>query len=171
MATPKRADTLADLQALRAGVEKNLATFTFLLAGETYSGAQALAFLDTAIASGQAILTARGTLNDAIRADKRFLSLNRATLKGMRDIIALMYARQATTLSEFGMTPKKTRTPMSNETLVIRAAKARSTRAKRKTLGKRQRAAIKGDVTGVVIAPVTAPAPTRGTDGGETPSG
>jgi hypothetical protein len=154
MATPTRDEVIAELRGLQAGIQKNLATFTFIVASKTYSGAEALAVVETAVASAQAVLDARGTLSDALVADKRCQTLNGATLKAFRSIIGLMYTDH-TTLLEFAIAPKKVRTPLTNDALVLRAAKARATRTKRKTLGKRQRAAIKGEVTGVVITPVT----------------
>jgi hypothetical protein len=155
MATPRRDEVVAELEGLAAGIQKNLATFTFIVGGVAYSGAQALAFVQSAIASEAAISTARAALHEAIVTNKTFLAGNAPTLKALRSMIALMYANDSTSLNDFAMEPKKKRTPMSAETLVLRAAKSRATRVERKTMGKRQRAAIKGTVTGVVIEPVT----------------
>lgn len=155
MATPTRDEVIAELQGLQAGIQKNLATFTFIVAGKTYSGKDALAFVNKAIASALAVVEAHTQLKDAIDADKLFRAENGATLKALRDMIRLMYQDNFTTLAEFAIPPKKPRVPLSNEALLARAAKARATRVKRKTLGKRQRLAIKGDVTGVEITPVT----------------
>jgi hypothetical protein len=157
MATPTRDEVLAELRGLQAGIQKNLATFTFIVAGKTYSGPEALAFVETAIASALAVVEAHTQLRDAIDADKLFRSQNGTTLRALRDMIRLMYQDNVTTLAEFAIPPKKPRAPLSTEAMVARAAKARATRVKRKTLGKRQRLAIKGEVTGVDITPVTTP--------------
>lgn len=156
MATPTRDDVIAELQGLQAGIQKNLATFTFIVAGKTYSGNDALAFVNKALASASSVVEAHAQLKDAIDADKLFKAQNGPTLKALRDMIRLMYQDNTTTLAEFAIPPKKARVPLSNDALLARAAKARATRVKRKTLGKRQRLAIKGDVTGVEITPVTA---------------
>ena len=58
-------------------------------------------------------------------------------------------------LADFAVKPVKIPAPMSNETLLLRAARNQATRKERRTMGKKQRRAIKGDVTGVVITPTT----------------
>ena len=167
MATPKRADVLAELRGLEAGIQKNEATLTFTMNGKAWSGADALAFVQTAITSAVAVSNAQAALTEALLLDKQWNASNGATLKGLRDILRLMFGNNLVGLAEFSLEPRKVRTPMSNETLLLRAAKARATRAKRRTLGKRQKAAIKGEVTGVVITPVTAQAKAESGGGGE----
>jgi len=167
MPTPTRHVALAELRGLQRGIEKNLATFTFLVAGKSYTGAEALAFVESYIASAQAVADARGQLVDALAAEERFQSLHAGTLKALRGMIALMYADQHVLLSEFAIAPKKPRAALTNDALLLRAAKAKATRAKRRTLGKRQRAAIKGEVTGVVITPVTSGTSSSATEADE----
>jgi hypothetical protein len=48
------------------------------------------------------------------------------------------------------------RTPLTVEAKAAAAAKRASTRAARHTLGTKQKKAIKGDVTGVLVTPITA---------------
>ena len=111
--------------------------------------------------------TAQGTLHQAVAADKAFQAKNRGQLNALRNILALMYTDDIATLEDFGLSQPKKRTPLSNDALLLRAAKARATRTKRRTMGKRQKAAIKGEVTGVVITPVTS----TGSSGGSSSSG
>ena len=172
MATPKRLEVLEELRGLEAGIKKNLATFTFIVAGKRYTGPEALAFVQQTLAVAVAVATAHASLTEAIQNEKHFLALNARTLKALRDMIRLMYGGgDATTLAEFKIEPRKVRKQMTVETLLIRAAKSRATRAKRRTMGKRQKAKIKGDVIGVVIEPViggaTAPSDTPAPSGGE----
>jgi hypothetical protein len=67
----------------------------------------------------------------------------------------------ATLLADFGLQPPKARTPLTGEQVVARSAKAKATRAARGTTSKKQKLAVVGDVTGVVVTPVTSshPAP------------
>lgn len=156
MATPTRDELILELKALRAGIVKNLATFSFIVGGKTYPASDALALIDATIASASSVLEARANLADVLGADRALGEQNAPILKGFRDMIGLMYAESGTMLSDFGLAPRKPRTPLTVEKILARSAKSRATRAKRKTMGKRQKAAIKGDVAGVVIAPVTA---------------
>ena len=59
-------------------------------------------------------------------------------------------------LADFGLVPYKKRTPLTSELLLVAAARARATRKARRTKSRKQRLAIKGDVSGVTITPVTA---------------
>ena len=155
MASPKQSDVIAEIRALLEGIQANLPTATLTIGGKSYSPAQLLAFVQSCLASLMAVQMAHGALRDAVAADRTFQAQNQATLKAIRSMIALMFVDNATKLAEFGLTPPKERTPLSAEALLSRAAKARATRAKRRTMGRRQKAAIKGDVTGVVITPTT----------------
>ena len=90
--------------------------------------------------------------------------------------ISLSFAGQVDTLADFGLTPRKARV-VTPEEQVIAAAKAKATRAARHTMGKKQKAAIKGTVAPTPAPAGWAPAPaplrptacaarTRGGDGG-----
>ena len=155
MASPKQNDVIAELRALVNGIQSNLPTTTLTVAGKSLPPAQLLAFVQSCLASLTTVQAARGALTDAIVADRAFQAQNQATLKAIRSMIALMFVDNVSKLAEFGLTPPKERAPLSAEALLSRAAKSRATRAKRRTMGKRQKAAIKGDVTGVVISPTT----------------
>jgi hypothetical protein len=171
MATPKRQQIIAELRGLETGIKKNLATFTFIVAAKRYTGPEALAFVQKVLGFAEGVAMAHASLTKALMDEKTFLAINGKTLKALRDMIRLMYGDgDATVLAEFKIEPRKVRKQMTNETLLLRAAKSRATRAKRRTMGKRQKARIKGDVTGVVIEPVISGAPAP-SEPGSTPSG
>ena len=68
------------------------------------------------------------------------------------------YAGSPDVLADFGIAPKA-RVPPTVEAKIAAAAKGKATRAARHTMGTTQRKAVKGDVTGVVVTPITAPPP------------
>ena len=70
----------------------------------------------------------------------------------------MSFANQPTVLAGLGLAPRKPRTPLTAEQLAARVAKAKATREARGTKGSKQKAAIVGNVTGVSISPLTAPA-------------
>jgi hypothetical protein len=70
----------------------------------------------------------------------------------------VFFAGQVDALSDFGLTGRKTPV-VSPETRVAAANKAKATREARHTMGKKQKAAIKGTVAPTAPA-TTAPAPT-----------
>jgi len=60
-------------------------------------------------------------------------------------------------LADFGMQPPKVRTPLTVEQKAAAAAKMRATRSARGTTSRKQKLAVKGDVTSVTITPVKQP--------------
>jgi len=63
-------------------------------------------------------------------------------------------------LADFGIQPPKVRVPLTVEAKAAAAAKRAATRAARHTMGSQQKKAVKGDVTGIVMTPITAAPPT-----------
>jgi hypothetical protein len=53
----------------------------------------------------------------------------------------------------------KARQPLPTEKRAAATAKLRATRTARGTTSKKQKLAVKGDVTGVTVTPITTPAP------------
>ena len=65
-----------------------------------------------------------------------------------------MFAGLFDTLADFGLSPRKVAV-VSPEARVAAVAKTKATRAARHTMGAKQKKAIQGDVTGVLITPIT----------------
>ena len=75
-------------------------------------------------------------------------------LSDLRDAVKTVVGSRSETLTQFGFKPKRSRKPMSAEKQALAVAKAKLTRAKRHTLGKRQKEALgKAEITSVVIHP------------------
>jgi hypothetical protein len=69
-----------------------------------------------------------------------------------------MFASDAAALADLGLKPPKARAPLTAEQKAAAKAKAKATRIARGTTGPKAKKAIKGNVTGVQITPVTASA-------------
>ncbi len=148
MVTPSRKNILAELQSLESGVQQYMANETITLASQTYTGAELLARIEVSVDSATSVQEARAALNDAIAKDRVVRKNEGLFLQGLRRIVAVRYSTSTETLQAFAIRPKKQRRPSTTEELLTAAAKLRATRTERKTMGKRQKAAIKGDVTG-----------------------
>ena len=75
-------------------------------------------------------------------------------LSDVRDSVKTVVGSGSETLTQFGFKPKRSRKPMSPEKKALAVAKAKLTRAKRNTLGKRQKEALgKAEISSVVIHP------------------
>jgi hypothetical protein len=59
-------------------------------------------------------------------------------------------------LADFGLSPKKARTPLTVEQKAAAAAKRKATRQARGTRGPKAKLSVTGNVTGVIVTPVTA---------------
>jgi hypothetical protein len=71
-------------------------------------------------------------------------------------ILIATYGTAVTTLADYGLKPRKARAPQTGEQITAAAAKRTATRKARGTTGKKKKLAVKGDVTGVIVTPVTA---------------
>jgi len=152
---PTRRTALAQVQALIAGTQKRFPNESFTLGNTAYTTATltqalqglagALAALSAAHASakdaGLALLGIEAKVDPLIRDYKRFLLATFST------------ATQA--LADFGLQPPKVRKPLTGEQRAVATVKSRATRTARGTTSRKQKLAVKGDVTGVQITPVT----------------
>ena len=99
--------------------------------------------------------TARATVsaeNEQLPALLAFLVAYVAFIKGT-------FGNAPETLADFGVPPKKAPKPPTAETKAAAAVKRMATRKARGTCGSQHKKLVKGNVTGVVVTPITAPAP------------
>jgi hypothetical protein len=155
MVTPKRDNVLVELRALESGVQKNMMRETVTIASVDYTGPKLVERLGQCIDAAARVQAARAALAQALATEETVLEGAHDFLYGLRRTILHAYSNAPTKLNDFGLEPMRVRRPPTNEEAVLRAAKAKATRTKRGTLGKKQKAAIKGNVTGVVITPTT----------------
>ena len=154
-----KASALMRVQALMAGTEKHFPNGSFTLGNATYTTAslvqafQALSDALTVLAAAHASTRDAGT---AVReAGTKVIPLVRDYRNFLRATFSTANAQRA----DFGLAPPKARSPLSSEKRVAAAAKMRATRAARGTTSKKQKLAVKGDVTGVLVTPITAAGP------------
>ncbi len=153
MATPTPL-SLAEIQALATATPKYFPNFAFLIASQTYTTAQVMTIVNTALASAEAVATTKAAAHDALLANQKVQAQYGPFLKELRQFVALAYSNATGTLSDFDIPPKKARTPLSSTARVAAEAKARATREARGTKGKKQKAAVSGNVIGVDITPI-----------------
>jgi len=155
---------------LIAGVAKVLTSTTSVtLEGASCTPAQITSKL-------QSIVTLRSDVDAAKSATKAKLAAEASQLPALRGFMTAFesylrgaYGSQPDVLAEFGLQPKKARTPATVAAKAAAVAKRAATRTARHTMGKVQKQVVKGDVTGVVVTPVTsAPTPTEATPSSPT---
>jgi hypothetical protein len=158
MTTGKNTDVALATQ-LVAGTKKYFSTVSSLTFGNsTLTPAQTEAFLQT-------IIDLRSAVDDAKAATKAKIVAEAAQAPSLRSQMAAYVAYVKATfgnspdaLAEFGLKPKKARTPLTIDQLADAAAKRAATRAARHTMGPKKKQSVKGTVT-TIVTPPTAPTP------------
>jgi hypothetical protein len=154
-----RSDQQAADQRLFDGLTKHAQTLpSFLVSGAPVKTADLLATLQTRLAVAKPVDSDRAAWLTAVQAYRDERAKSDALVSGVRQALHVMFAGSIETLADFGLSPRKV-SVVSPETKVAAAAKAKATREARHTMGKNQKKAVKGDVTGVVVNPVTSPNP------------
>jgi len=160
------AGLLAHVQALISGTEKHIPNGSFTIGNVAYTTASLVQVFQNLIAAITALDAAHVALKDAIAALKATKAAVVPIMAAYRRIVQGMYAGATQTLADFGIAPPKARKPRTSQENAAAAAKAKSTRKARGTTSRKQKLAVKGDVTGVIVTPVTDPSvaePTQGT--------
>jgi hypothetical protein len=156
MSTTKAA-ALAHVQAIIAGTTKHIPNGSFTFGNTTYTSASLIQVFQGLVSAMQARNAAETGAKDALTAEQAAQAQTVPILRAYERLVLATFASATQTLADFGLTPPKARTPLTAQQLAARAAKARATRIARGTMSKKKKLAVKGDVTGVVVTPVTAP--------------
>jgi hypothetical protein len=160
---PSRTTQQADDQKLIDGLTKHASSLASLtIAGTPYSTTAFIAALEARIAAAKTTLATRATWQSAVKAELDERAKTKTLVSGLRQTLQLVFAGSIDTLADFGLRPRKPRTPLTPEQKAAAVAKATATRAARHTMGTKQKAKVRGAVpaTAPVTAPPAAPAPT-----------
>jgi hypothetical protein len=155
MTRPTKAITIAEFQALLTAVPKYFPNFGFLLGSQTYTTAQIMTAVTAVTTSATTAAAAKAASHDAVLADEKVQAQYAPVIKELRQYIGVAYSNSSSILAEFGLTPPKVRAPLSATARAAAEAKAAATRLARGTAGKKQKALITGNVSGVTITPTT----------------
>jgi hypothetical protein len=147
----KRTTQQAADQALIDGLTKNATTIgNLLVGGKTYTVAQAIALVQTALTASKTVVINHTALEASLEAETAVRTQNKPFYDGLNQTLQAMFAGQVDTLGTFGLKARKV--PVVAPAVRVAAAKkAAATRAARGTKGKKARLAI-------TAAPATAPA-------------
>ena len=152
------ATALAQVQALMAGTQKHFASGSFTLAGAPYTSAAVVQTLQSLADALSAVLAAHAGVKLSLVNLAKVMATVSPVERAYRRCVLAAYTSDPQSLADFGVPPPKPRTPRTSAQNAAAAAKAKATRIARGTTSKKQKLAVKGDVTGVSITPVTTPA-------------
>jgi hypothetical protein len=134
-------------QQLVVGLQKHLPKgASFTVEGKKYTTKQIVSFVQARLDATQAASAAKDAWRNAVKAEGDTVAGTQHVLDIVRQTLLMTLDPAQVPLSDFGIAPRKTAGTLKAEELVIRVEKARATRAARHTLGKRQKAKVKGEV-------------------------
>jgi hypothetical protein len=141
-------------QQMIAGIEKHLNTVpSLIVAGKTYTPAQAVAVLQARIDAANAVSAAKATYVNLVQTQRTEAAQTKQFAAALRQAVYIMFSAAVDTLADFGISPHKTRASATVGIKAITVAKNLATRAARHTMGKVQKAKIHG------VVPVATPGP------------
>jgi hypothetical protein len=152
---PNKATALAQVRALIAGTQKHFPNGSFTLGNVAYTTAtltQALTSLENAHVAHNA---AQASAKDGALTLKGIEANVAPLVRDYRRFLLATFSTAAQDLADFGLLPPKARKPLPSDKRAAATAKMRATRTARGTTSRKKKLAVKGDVTGVVIKPVT----------------
>ena len=155
---------------LIAGTAKYLtSTTSVMLEGSLSTPAQITSKLQSIVTLRSDVVTAKAATKGKVAAEASQLPALRGFMTAFESYLRGAYGSQPDVLADFGLQPRKVSTPATAATKAAAVVKRTATRAARHTMGSVQKKAVKGDVTGVVVVPVTsASAPTVATPSNPT---
>ena len=165
--TPKprtKAATLARVQALIAGTLKNSPSSTFTLGNTPYTTASLVTLLEGVASALLALNAAQAAAKDALATSRAAKAAAEPVIQLYERLIQTTFSGSEQMLADYGVASPRKPGPRTVEQLAAAAAKAEATRIARGTTSRKKKLAIRGNVTGVVVTPVTAPAPTTATE-------
>ncbi len=153
--TRNKTAALAGLQALISGTQKHFPSGSFTLGNTAYTTASLVQAFQGLADAMTAVNTAHTGLSDALTAENTEEAKVAPLVRDYTSFLRATFSTATVTLADFGLQPAKARQPLDTEQRAAATAKLRATRAARGTTSKKQKLTVKGNVTGVVVTPVT----------------
>jgi hypothetical protein len=157
--------TLAD-ERLIDGLNRHPQWFpSFAIGGAMMTTQTVIALLQSRIDASKATVAAQAAWLALLHAENQERTRTDAAVAGLKQVVLVAFAGQIDALADFGLSPRKARV-LSPEQQLLATARGKATRLARHTMGKNQRAAIKG-----VVAPEQAAPDRAGLDRGSPDDG
>jgi hypothetical protein len=146
------------LSRLIAGVKLHSSSAPIVLDGQSYTSQSLIDLFQSLVDALTKVDAAKAQWNDTLQQMVGLKAEVIPVVGAFRSYLLTTNGSSPSVLGDYGLSPKKQKTPLTGEQRAAATAKARATRAARHTMGPKQKAGVKGDVTGVVVMPVTTPA-------------
>jgi len=153
-----KAATLAQLQALITGLQKQFPSGQFTLGNTAFTTATLVQALQSLVDAFNAVTAAQATAKVAVATLAATLAKVGPIVLALQHNLLSMFGNATDTLALFGLEPRKAPAPRTSVENAAAAAKAKATRIARGTASPKQKLTVTGNVTGVQVIPITAPA-------------
>jgi hypothetical protein len=153
--TPKRNrnDQLTAERTLIGGLVLHAAAIpSMVISGAFQTTNDLVASLRTRVDSAEAVRSTRAAWLTAVQADRDKRAATKTFVSGVRQALLVAFGNHLDTLADFGLTARALHVRTPEEKLAV-AEKAKATRTARHTMGRKQRAAIKGAVAATEPVP------------------
>ncbi len=118
--------------------------------GSTYTPAQIESAFQTLIDLRAAVDDAKAVATAKVVAEGTQAPPLRSLQAAFVAFVKVTFGNSPDALADFGLKPNKVKTPLTIEQMAAAAAKRKATRAARKTMGTKQKKAVKGTITTIV---------------------
>jgi hypothetical protein len=142
--TTQTARSAAATAVLRGITKRLVAGKTYSVDGKTYSPKEIAARYQAYLDALEGLRSARAALRLAVANERKVARQLAALTVGLKTMLTVQFGTSNVVLADFGWSVPKKPGPKTVAGKVAGAAKARATRAARKTMGKRQREKVKG---------------------------
>jgi hypothetical protein len=146
--------------------------------GATFTVTALTQLLQDFVDQREAVEASKAARRAKVEAERVHAPSQIAIVHAFEMVVRGMFGNFADALADFGLAPRKVRSPMTAEKKAVAVAKRKATRAARGTMGKVQKREIKGAVKATLVVtpldgshPVTPPSAPTGNapSGGTTP--
>jgi len=151
--------TNAELQSIVDNLTTRAPKATFNVDGVTYTSSKIVPLAASVLTARSGIKTAKGAWINARTKSAEVEDAANPIIEAVRGMLVSMFIKDTSAQADLGVAPRRGPKPLTAEARLAASAKSRATREVRGTASKKQKAKLKGNVTGVVVTPVTSQGP------------
>jgi hypothetical protein len=143
------------IQALVNNLSVRVSKASFIVAGKTYTASSVVKLAQSVLTARSSVTAAKGKLKDTRLAAAQVEDDAIPIMSAVRTIVVPMFSNDTGALADLAVSPRKKPVALTPEERMAATAKSLSTRQARGTMSKKKKAKVKGNVTGIIVTPVT----------------
>jgi len=149
-----KATTSTHVQALIAGTQKHFPNGQFTLGNAAYTTASLVQTLQGLADALTALNAAHASVKDGVAALRAAETKVAPVIRDYTSFLRATFSTATAQLGDFGLQAPKAHQPLTTEKRAAATAKMKATRAARGTTSKKQKLAVKGNVTSDIVSDI-----------------